>query len=418
MKKNIRNFTAIALAVFFGLSTNSLINAGELTSARSVAMGGALTALADGVDAAKYNPANLGLSGYQITSLELISAGINISNNSFTLSDYNNYTGATLSTADKNDIMNKIPKEGLNLRADAEAAAMSLSLGKYVFSISAVGAADINLNKDILELVFYGNTFSDSITVDGSYSDGLAYVQAGLSYGHRIYQAGQRELSIGTTIKYISGLAVEEMIELNGVAVTLMTGFDGQGRMVARTASGGSGYGLDIGAALRLNQHYTIGLRIENALSNISWNKNAEEHIYEFNLDTLTLGNAGNIVYSTDTTISIASFSTRLTAVMNAGIANTSGKLRWAIDWEQGFNRAPGSSTNPRLSLGLEWLQLGMMPLRFGMSSGGNRGSSFSFGSGIDLSPVYLDFAAVTGTSFSMYSAKGLKLAFSTGIRF
>lgn len=415
---NLRNYAAIALTAFFGLTANSLINAGELTSARSVAMGGALTALADGVDAAKFNPANLGLSGYQITSLELISVGINISNNSFTLSDYNNYTGATLSTADKNDIMNKIPKEGLNLRAGAEAAAMSLSLGKYVFSITAVGAADINLNKDILELVFYGNTFSDSISVDGSYSDGLAYVQAGFSYGHQVYQAGQREFSIGTTIKYISGLAVEEMVELNGVAITRMTGFDGQGRMVARTASGGTGYGIDIGAALRLNQHYTIGLRIENALSNISWNKNAEEHVYEFNLDTLTLSNSGNLVYSTDTTIPIASFSTRLPAVMNAGIANTSGKLRWAIDWQQGFNSAPGSSTKPRLSLGIEWLQLGMMPLRFGMSSGGNKGSSFSFGSGIDLSPVYLDFAAVTGTGFSMYSAKGLKLALSTGIRF
>ena len=418
MNKNLRIYTAIALTAFFGVTVTSPSNAGELTSARSVAMGGALTALADGVDAAKFNPANLGLSGYQITGLELISAGINISNNSFTLSDYNNYTGATLSTADKNDIMNKIPKEGLNLRASSEAAAMSLSLGKYVFSVSAVGAADISLNRDILELVFYGATFSDSISVDGSYSDVLAYVQAGLSYGHRVYQAGQREFSIGTTIKYIRGLVVEEMVELSGTAVILITGLEGQGRMVARTASGGTGYGIDIGAALKLNEHYTIGLRIENALSNISWNKNAEEHIYDFDLDTLTLSNSGNQVYSTDTTISLASFGTRLPAVMNIGIANTSGKLRWAIDWQQGFNSAPGSSTKPRLSLGIEWLKLGMMPLRFGMSSGGNKGSSFSFGSGIDLSPVYLDFAAVTGTGFSMYSAKGLKLAFSTGIRF
>lgn len=418
MKKNIRNYFSIALTVFIGLTATTLVSAGELTSARSVAMGGALTALADGVDAAKFNPANLGLSGYQITSLELISGGINISNNSFTLSDYNNYSGATLSTADKNDIMNKIPKEGLNLRAASEATAMSLSIGRFVFSTSAVGAAEINLNRDILELVFYGNTFSDSISVDGSYSDGLAYVQAGLSYGHRIYKAGQREISIGTTVKYIRGYVIQEMIELSGTAVTLMTGLEGQGRMVARTASGGTGYGLDVGAALRLNQHYTLGLRIENALSNISWNKNAEEHIYDFNLDTLTLSNSGNLVYSSDTTISIASYNTRLPAVMNVGIANTSGKLRWAIDWQQGFNRAPGSSTNPRLSLGIEWLKLGIMPLRFGMSSGGNKGNSFSFGSGIDLSPIYLDFAAVTGTGFSMYSAKGLKLALSTGIRF
>ena len=60
-------------------------------SARSAAMGGAFTALAKGVEASRYNPANLGLTDYRQNGLELISIGASINNNSFSLADYNNY---------------------------------------------------------------------------------------------------------------------------------------------------------------------------------------------------------------------------------------------------------------------------------------------------------------------------------------
>ena len=59
------------------------------SSARSVAMGGAHIGLASGIDAAKYNPANLGLSNHRYTGIELVGFGANISNNAFTLSYYN-----------------------------------------------------------------------------------------------------------------------------------------------------------------------------------------------------------------------------------------------------------------------------------------------------------------------------------------
>ncbi|MGH8015980.1 MAG: hypothetical protein ACREBV_07305, partial [Candidatus Zixiibacteriota bacterium] len=175
---------------------------------------------------------------------------------------------------------------------------------------------------------------------------------------------------------------------------------------------------VDVGAALKFNRHYTIGARLENLLGSISWTRKTEEHGLNFSFDTLTINNANDsVVVSDDYSKDIPSFSSRLPVVMNLGVANTSGKLLWGIDWEQGFERTAESSTNPRLSIGIEWLQLGMMPLRLGFSSGGGRSERFSFGSGIDLGPYYLDFAAVTGTGISVYSAKGLKLALSTGIR-
>ncbi len=417
---NCSNKLRIVLIVLLVCSWSAAdsVNAGELSSGRSLALSGAMTVLANGVDAARFNPANLGLNGYAPFQVELISFGFNVSNNSWTLDDYNKYSGATLSASDKADILDKIPNEGWNFKADAEAAALSLALGKFALSFSGVGAADANLNKEIIELLLNGNTFTDSVVATGSYSDGIAYAKVGLSYGHLLYNAGDRQLAVGGTLKYLRGIGLEEIVELKGLAATMSTGFQGNGEIITRTASGGTGFALDLGGTLKVNRDYTIGARLENVLGLINWNKNAREHGYIVNFDTLTINNAGDVVVDSEYTNNIASFSTRLPVVMNLGAANTSGKLLWAVDWEQGFKRTAESSTKPRLSIGIEWLKLGIMPLRAGFSFGGGRGESYSFGSGFDLGPYYLDFAGVTGSGLSIYSAKGLKVAFSTGFRF
>lgn len=389
------------------------------SSARSVAMGGAYVGLANGVDAARYNPANLGLDGYARRELELVGMGANITNNSFSLDDYNNYTGAILTDEDKTDILAKIPDQGLTLNADVQASAASVALGSFVFTTAGVGLADVNLNRDILELVLNGNSFGDTVSVTGSYSDAVAYVSSGVSYGVPLYTAGSRQLAVGVTAKYLHGLAVEQIVELEGLAATLETGFEGEGRMIARTATGGSGYAVDLGASLKLNDNYTIGASIRNFVSSLSWSRETEEHSYLFSFDTVTVDNMEeDFVVSESDTRDIESFSTDLPSVMTVGLANTTGSLMWAVDWEQGFRQAAGASSKPRLSLGLEWHGFPLIPLRAGYSVGGNKPSAFSVGSGLATGPVYLDFAAVTGTSISPYSSKGLNLAISTGLYF
>ena len=404
----------IILAVHHGVLT-----AATLPSARSLAMGGAYTSLARGVDAARFNPANLGFASHQQRGIEFVGVGVNVSNNSFSLSDYNNYTGAVLSTQDKADILGKIPDDGLNLAADVEATAMAVAYGPFVFSTSGVGEADLNLNKDILELVLEGNTVGQQVDITGSYSDAVGYVSFGLSYGRPIYTLGTRQLAVGGTIKYLRGLGVEQIVELEGAANTLMTGFTGQGRFIARTAEGGSGYAVDLGAALRLNDSYTAGVRVANFLSSISWSNNTQEHGYIFEFDTMTVDNMGDdYVVSDDYSIDIDNFSTSLPSSMNVGFAKTSGQFLWAVDWQQGFRRGAGASTKPRLSVGGEYWLVSQLPLRAGVATGGNRYTGFSMGTGFYSSGFHLDLAVVTGTSVTVYSAKGLHFAVSTGLHF
>lgn len=397
----------------------TVLQAATLPSARSLALGGAYTSLARGVDAARFNPANLGLASHRENGIEFVGVGVNISNNAFSLGDYNHYTGAVLTTSDKEDILGKIPEDGLNLAADVEATAMAVSFGSFAFSTSGVGEADVNLNRDILELVLQGNSLGQEVDVTGSYSDAVGYVSFGLSYGRPVYTLGTRQLAVGATVKYLRGLGVEQIVELEGSANTYVTGFTGQGHMIARTAEGGSGYAVDLGAALRLNDSYTAGLRIANFLSSISWNDNTREHGYIYAFDTMTVDNMGDdFVVSDDYSRDIDGFSTSLPSAMNIGFAKTSGRLLWEVDWEQGFRRGAGASTKPRICAGGEYWLIAQLPLRAGMASGGNRYSGFSMGTGFYSGGFHLDLAVVTGTSVSVYSAKGLHFAVSTGLHF
>lgn len=415
----MRILSLVYCAALILTAASSAVLAEGQSSARSVAMGGAHIGLASGVDAALFNPANLGLDNHHQTGLEFIGFGADISNNAFSLSDYNKYTGALLTTDDKAYILGKIPAEGLHLNVDAEATAMAFSSGPFALTMTGVGQADVNLSRDIFDLILNGNTFADTINVTGSYSDVVSYASAGISYGIPIYTQGSRQLAVGVTAKYIRGIGIERVTEMQGMVATYATGYSGNGKVIAQTATGGTGMGLDLGAALKLNDKYTLGAKLENFVSSIKWNQKTQERGYLFSFDTMTVANMGDsFVTSDDYTRDIGSFSTSLPSTLNAGIARTSGKLLWAVDWQQGFTNDPGTSTKPRLSLGAEYSLLGFLPLRAGYATGGNRNTAFSFGSGLHLFALHIDAAAVTGSSFSGYSSKGLNFAVSTGLYF
>jgi len=412
--------TKVFVIVFLLCMIAVAADAGGLSAARAVAMGGAHVGLARGVYAPLYNPANIGLSEYRENAVEVAGVGVQINNNSFTLEDYNEYTGALLTENDKSVILGKIPAEGLKITAEAEAGAMSVSLGSLVMSINGVAATEVNLGKDALRLFLEGNGINEEFTLDGMYSEAIAYGSAGLSYGIPVYVSGTRQLALGATVKYIRGFAYEDVVELSGGVVTLASGFFGEGTMIARTATGGSGYAMDIGAALKLNDSYTAGVSFSNVFSNITWNHETEEHGYHFELDTLNIDQIDDdsIDVSEDWSEPIDDFSTGLPTVMRAGLANIDGRFLWAVDYIQGFKLAAGSSSKPRIAVGIEYRLLSPLPIRAGYSLGGGKGSVISGGLGVDMSLFHFDIALSNSSTFDLNATKGLHLALSTGIRF
>ncbi|MFQ5608078.1 MAG: hypothetical protein ACE5GA_09035 [Candidatus Zixiibacteriota bacterium] len=403
-----------------GLAPSTSLGAGA-SFARSAGMGGAHIGLAEGVAATFYNPANLGLSTHQRNGIFLAGVGVNISNNSFTLSDYNKYTGSLLTSTDKQDILNKIPVEGLVLNADAQANAAGVSYGRFAVNFSGFAASELNLGHELVDLFLNGNALNDTVSLDGMYGSGWSYGSADISFGTPLYTMANRQLTAGFTFRYLKGLYFADVTEITGQAATLITGFQGDGVIRTRTAEGGSGYALDLGMALQVNRDYTVGIKFENFLSSTNWNQNPEEHGFIFNFDSVNIDNSSNdsVFVTSDYSRPTASFSEGLPSNVRIGIANTTGKLLWAFDWEQGFKRAPGISAKPQFSLGAEYSLLSFLPVRAGVGAGGRYGSQITFGSGLRLPFMYLDVAMLTaGGGLDANNSKGARFAASAGVNF
>jgi len=409
-------FVMLALLAFQAMPAM----ASGLANARAIGMAGSYTSLAKGFESSFFNPANLGLAANRQNGFQLIGVGLALSNNSFTLDDYNTYTGATLDQQDKDDLLSKIPAEGLKLSADIEANALAVGMGSFAFSFAAIGAAEINLGKTPMELLLNGNTIADTVDLDGMYGEGFGLASFNLSYGHLLYKNIDRQFAVGATVKYLYGLGYEEVLELNGEAATLATGFEGAGNLVSRTATGGSGYALDLGATLQLSKNYTIGVNFFNFLSTMTWDKDTKEHHYQFNFDSLTVVDFDddNLITSEDSTFEIGSFSTTIPSTFKVGLAKTSGALKWAVDWEQGFRRAPGSSEDPRISTGAEFGLLSFLPIRAGFAVGGKHGTTYAGGFGLDFALFNIDFGAANYQAISGSAGKGLTFAINSGFRF
>ncbi|MCX6827327.1 MAG: DUF5723 family protein [candidate division Zixibacteria bacterium] len=419
VKNKILRATILLLPLLCGIAPLMAYPIG-LASAQAMAMGGAFIGLAKGACAPLYNPANIGLIGYRQTGIDLASIGAEISNNSFSLNDYNRYTGVLLNNEDKAAILDKVPLEGLKISANIEASVLSFSTGSFVLSFAGHVATEINLGKDPLRLFLIGNKFGDTFSLGGMYSEAIAYASAGLSYGTSLYKSGTRQLAIGATVKYIRGFGYEKVTELRGGVNTDADGFNGDGLMLIRTAMGGNGYAVDIGLALRASDSYTAGITLKNIISNIAWNHDTKEYCYQFHFDSLTIDDFDDETndVSDSHTDNIFGFNSQLPTIMRVGLAKTSGILIWAVDWEQGFRLAAGVSSKPRLSAGVEYRLIRFFPLRAGYSIGGGREPAISGGIGLDFSLFYLDAAISGNNNFNFGAPTGVHFAVSTGLRF
>lgn len=389
--------------------------------ARSISMAGSYTAVARGYDAIGFNPANLGLSDRPTgTHLQFFAFGSTLNNNSFSMGDYKNYNGAYLSEADKRDILSKIPSEGLEFRGHTAASALSLSFGALAISATVEAAGSGNLSKDIVDLALNGNKLGQTVDVESADAEGIAHADINFAYGRNIKRFKWGELSAGVNLKYIRGIACFDVTESNGSATTKSDGIDADGSVVVRSATGGSGFGLDLGMAAIYNEDWVFSAGIKNLASSISWNDGTKETVYEFEVVDLTAENADDdeTIVSDEIERDISSFSMSLAPQINLGASRTIGKFLLASDLKLGLKNRGGVSTTPELSVGTEFHQFDFLPLRAGVAMGGLHGVSLALGSGINLSSFYLDVAWASSGTLAPSVGKGFSLAFSSGIRF
>lgn len=409
-----RLFVGVFLLAFSCLYSQSFAQSG-VSNARSVAMGGAYTALARGVEAPTWNPANLGLHGKDVYRLNLLSLGLGIHNNSFDKSDYDLYNGKHLTELDKQNILSAIPDYGLRGDVDSEVQAMGLSIGRFALTSSGLAASSFTLPKDVVDLALNGNELDRNYDIDATDGEGWAVSSFALSTAFGISMPLFREFSVGVSAKYLRGIAYGKVVEAHSSILTDIDGLHTSGQVVIDRAVGGDGYAFDFGAAGALDEHWSLSFALSNVANRINWNNETKRFTYTFNADSLTVQLAGtsdfdSVFVDSDETIDIEPFSTTLPAQLRFGVARTGRKLTLAVDYVQGLKESPGVSTKPRLAFGTELRFIHFLPLRTGFAMGGRNGFTSSAGFAFDFSVFSWDFAVASRGG--MFNGKGLTFAF------
>ncbi len=396
------------------------ISATGWDDARGIAMAGSYSAVADGYDAIGVNPANLALSSRPGPRLQILGLGSLLNNNAFSVGDYKKYNGEYLSDTDKREILDKIPESGLEFRGHSAVSALSFSAGPLALSTTVEASGSGNISKDIVELAFFGNKIGETVSISDADAEGVVHGDLNIAYGRKVKTFNWGEVTAGINFKYIKGLAYFEVSEATGNVTTEADGIDGDGRVVVRSALGGSGYGLDVGTAVSFRNDWRFSAGITNLASKINWNKDTKENEYTYELISLTAENANDdsSAISEETEYEIGAFSTSLAPEISFGASHSLGSFLFASDLKIGLANRAGANRVPQLSLGTEFTGIGFLPLRGGLAFGGLNGTSLALGGGLRLSSFFLDVAwASSGTALPSLG-RGASFAISTGINF
>ena len=186
-----------------------------------------------------------------------------------------------------------------------------------------------------------------------------------------------------------------------------------------RQAEGGSGYGLDIGAAGIINKKLSISMSFDNVLGSINWNKNTKQYFTTFLVDSADYKKDDFSINQQDTsyTEDIEAFSTRMPVVLRMGAAyDIKEYLTVALDLEQAFSKGMGYTDQARLSIGAEYRPTPIVPLRAGFTFGGKWGYAMGLGVGFHMKSLMFDFAYTMHRAFLPSLSRGMSFGFGIKI--
>ncbi len=388
-------------------------------------MGGAAIAVPDPVLSGRDNPAFLGVAGSRGFRMTMFDVGLALGNSAFSLDDYTTYNGATLTEEDEDVILDSVGDEGWTLGALAEGSGPTVAFGSIAFGARAIGYGGGRIPREVLELVFDGNVLGESVDFSSATGGGWAaaevHVATGFDLGHRYGGS----TGVGVRARYLRGLWFAGVIHSEGRITTAVDSLYGSAALDLRTATGGSGYALDLGV-VHNRDRWNLGLRIEGLLASMRWSSGTEIRRFVAETDAsdlIDLGGDGttdeNGVDTREERLAAAAFSSRPPLRMGVGAAYQLDGWIFAGDVD---HTALGLSVGEdpwRISAGVERLLFGRaLSLRAGSVVGGRAGPAVTGGFTTQVGPWRFDLDAGTYATLSPSAPKGLRIAIGSALVF
>jgi hypothetical protein len=403
----------------------SQLPAQDLADARSLAMAGSNIAITEGAEHIGGNPATLAVRRDFNFELQLVSARLMIKNNSLSIKDYDRYftTGDSLTQQDIDYLFGNIPEEGL--AGDFNFGVRTLAFYTYPFSITLAGVGDgyTNIPKDPLEIPFYGNVENKAYNMDDM--DGEAWAGATINVGFA-YPISQwiptnfDFLSAGIAAKYIRGIEYAKIENASGRFITTDQYILADSKLDIKQSHGGSGYGIDLGVLGIYEEHWTFSFHIKNILGGVRWNKDNEIQHSSVYSDTIRVNDLDKLTHTEiDTTYPADVFTTQLPRVANFAVAlQYMPNLVITASWRQGLNKTLGNTIKPAISAGVEYKPIPQIPLRGGITVGGDNAFGLGLGIGFDLKYWQLNLGYLNHNFRWFRNARSVDLALTMQVRF
>lgn len=391
------------------------------SNGRAFAMGGAYLTLATGVEAARWNPANLGLREAPRLSFMLPSFGVGVSNNAFDQADYNLYNGKKLSSSDKQNILQRLPLSGWNFRLGSGADLFGVSARNMAVLAGVEIISEANLPYDFVDLALNGNAMNRQYDFAGTRGSAMAMATVGVSYGRAIFLPQKSlKLALGATAKYLRGFSFFEITQAQGHVRTTTAGIFGEGRAQARTANGGHGFGLDLGANLTIKRSWQLGLALRNVASFVHWRDNVRLYEYGVHADSLTLvaveTDEDAVFNNASQKTSGRAFFINLPPQVHLGASRQWQRVLLAADLVQNLKAAYGAVLAPELRCGAELQVVPGIPLRGGVRFGGRHKLGSAVGFGVHAGEFEIDLAVGALGGLVPLHGKGMGFALSMSL--
>ncbi len=359
--------------IFIGIFISTSQIFGQLTS-RALGMGMAYTGMARGAHAPDWNPANLGMPNPPSFSFSLLSLGIGVMNNAFSINTYNEY--AADAYWDKNEVdklLSDIPDKGLRFAVLTDVRMVSFSVGQFAYTMGVKGGALGSLDKTLFKIPLEGTKVGETYTFDNMNANSLATGFWRLSYGMPIQVGFADTFAIGGSWHYDFGFGYAH-VDSNHLALDIRPyGFDIDGQYAVTTALAGRGWGMDLGAIAKFQKNWTVSMGILNLFGSMKWNKKVEQRYGSVHGDSVGVldfteeEEDEKVVEDTSWTQKKGAFRKSLPGELHLGFLYEEGEYSLAMDYVQGFTDQGWVTKTPRFSFGTEWRKLRAFPLRMGV---------------------------------------------------
>ncbi len=431
-------------------------NGGTLSfpDARTVGMGSQTAVTSTGVYSILGNPANLAMQGTTVeisTVLPLPSINVATRNDFMSFNDIHYYFGGVddgsgnlvgryLDKTEKETLLSKFDDENrIQTSTAINFFSISVSAGKEIgnfgFSINDIVGQRTGIPKDFVDLLLNGNEIGKTYNFDNFVLSTSYLREFDFSYARdfsSLVDGFFESFSAGITFKLVNGY-VYSNIETSGTTIKTLEDhsiliennfeanlavspdfgieWDWDNRKKVSNISpflspAGTGFGLNIGFAAKLDSIWTFGLSITD-IGSVNWNTDPvsyESHGSFLISDIKDSTMSDSLSAAIEPTGSYSDgFTSSLPTVLRLGASfrldrflkgNFPGEMLLVIGYNQGFNNSLNNTTKALISLGFEWKPISQIPIRGGFTFGGFDGFAWSLGIGLDVDFLELNIAS------------------------